>query len=594
MQIAFENSRKKRGINMAPPTKWFMFIACALQLFVPCYLNVQGNKNQKSLIIRVDDVKEFKKLLRTKTNLLVICAQSEKATSKVSHIFEEVAQEMKGKATLAYINCGDEAKKVCKYLKVAPTNFDLKHYKDGDYNKDYDRKLVVKSMVNFLLDPTGDLPWEEDPSAVDVVQLNTEEAFLKLLKKEKNPILVMFYAPWCGFCKRLKPEFAAAATEVKNEVTLVGIDVDKPHMMHLRIQYNITGFPTLFYFIKGQVKFKYGGENSKAGIISWLKNPQESKENVKEAEWADEETNVIHLTDEIFHDFIKQHPSVLVMFYAPWCGHCKQMKPGYTEAAQFLKDEGIQGVLAAVDATKEKKLAQENNIKGFPTVKYFRNGEFAFEVIQRDKEKIIEFMKDPQEPPPPPPPEMKWEEIESDIIHLTDDTFKLLLKKKKHCLVMFYAPWCGHCKKAKPEFMAAAAVFKDDPKVAFAGVDCTVQTATCNSHDIKGYPTFKYFNYGKNSQKYMGGREENDFITFMKDPQNPASTPTSLPTESMQDQWKSFTGYQSLQFLTSSNFDTVIADNVQTLVMFYAPWCGHCKKMKPDFSEASEIVKKEG
>ena len=49
--------------------------------------------------------------------------------------------------------------------------------------------------------------------------------------------------------------------------------------------------------------------------------------------------------------------------------------------------------------------------------------------------------------------------------HLTDATLKTELKRKKHALVMFYAPWCGHCKSAKPEFNQAAAEFKDDPKV---------------------------------------------------------------------------------------------------------------------------------
>ena len=44
-------------------------------------------------------------------------------------------------------------------------------------------------------------------------------------------------------------------------------------------------------------------------------------------------------------------------------------------------------------------------------------------------------------------------------------------------------------------------------KVMFGAVDCTTQQSICNVHDVTGYPTFKYFNYNKNPQKYMGGRE---------------------------------------------------------------------------------------
>ena len=44
-------------------------------------------------------------------------------------------------------------------------------------------------------------------------------------------------------------------------------------------------------------------------------------------------------------------------------------------------------------------------------------------------------------------------------------------------------------------------------QVAFAGIDCTVDRESCQAFDVSGYPTFVYFNYGQNSQKYTGGRE---------------------------------------------------------------------------------------
>ena len=48
------------------------------------------------------------------------------------------------------------------------------------------------------------------------------------------------------------------------------------------------------------------------------------------------------------------------------------MKPDYTEAAQIIKEQDIPAVLAAVDATKHRKVAEEYKIKGFPTLKYFK------------------------------------------------------------------------------------------------------------------------------------------------------------------------------------------------------------------------------
>ena len=104
------------------------------------------------------------------------------------------------------------------------------------------------------------------------------------------------------------------------------------------------------------------------------------------------------------------------------------------------------------------------------------------------------------------------------VVHLTDDDFKPFLKKKKHVLVMFYAPWCGHCKKAKPEYMSAAEQFTADKKTMFAAVDCTKHRSVCDLYDVTGYPTIKYFNFGKRAAPYNGPRNEDGFASFMADP----------------------------------------------------------------------------
>jgi len=81
------------------------------------------------------------------------------------------------------------------------------------------------------------------------------------------------------------------------------------------------------------------------------------------------------LTDANFDEEVKKHEYLLVEFYAPWCGHCKKLAPEYSSAAETLSKNDPPFAIGKLDATEQKKVAEEYGIQGFPTLKWFHNGE---------------------------------------------------------------------------------------------------------------------------------------------------------------------------------------------------------------------------
>ncbi|MDZ7690167.1 MAG: thioredoxin [Balneolaceae bacterium] len=73
----------------------------------------------------------------------------------------------------------------------------------------------------------------------------------------KKPVLVDFYANWCGPCKMLKPILKDLKKRVGDKVTIIKVDVD--NNQQAAIKYQVRGVPTLILFQNGQIKWRHSG-----------------------------------------------------------------------------------------------------------------------------------------------------------------------------------------------------------------------------------------------------------------------------------------------------------------------------------------------
>ena len=102
--------------------------------------------------------------------------------------------------------------------------------------------------------------------------------------------------------------------------------------------------------------------------------------------------NIIPLTDANYTEFMKENKEVLILFYAPWCGHCKAFAPEYSKIADTIKEQGIKVVTARVNAEENEVTSQLNNIEGFPTLKLYVNNEISEYEGDRTVDKLLSFI----------------------------------------------------------------------------------------------------------------------------------------------------------------------------------------------------------
>jgi len=227
--------------------------------------------------------------------------------------------------------------------------------------------------------------------------------------------LVGFYAPWCGHCKNLQPEYTKTAKALSGVVNVAAVDADANG--DLAREYGIQSFPTIKLMTmnkKGVIKTKdySGGRTSldltmaAAGHAMDLvkhrvqgKNGNGGKDQQRRGNAESPNgggrgaggggggggdtpaaggfyagTNVVELTPSRWADAMASSDGWLIEFYAPWCGHCKALKPAWIEAARTLKGGPLKVGAVNCDDEKNKPICGQAGVQGFPTIKYYDVG----------------------------------------------------------------------------------------------------------------------------------------------------------------------------------------------------------------------------
>ena len=392
------------------------------------------------------------------------------------------------------------------------------------------------------------------------------------------------------------------------------------------------------------------------------------------------EEGVMVLGDDNFQTALDANPFILVEFYAPWCGHCKSLAPEYAKAATALAEASSSVKLGKVDATIHKALGEKFEIKGFPTLKFFKNGvpqeysggrtadtivqwvekksgpaakdiatkEDAKAFIEANEVVVIGFFKDKEAAEAVAfnavadinenvkfgitTSEELFEEyevkdkeaavvlfkkfdegknvLEGDItlgtvdsfisanslplvVDFTQETAPMIFKGtiKSHLLLFVPSKHEKH-EEIVEEAKKVAKDFKGE--IMFV----TVDTDGDNARVVEFFgieeaeiPTFRLTATTPNDMlKYAPEKKdltEENLRAFVKKYQAGDLKP-HLKSQDLPEDWDA----TPVKVLVGSNFEAVALDTTKkVLVKFYAPWCGHCKTLAPIWDQLGEAFK---
>lgn len=389
-------------------------------------------------------------------------------------------------------------------------------------------------------------------AASDVHDL-TKDTFEDFVK-ENDLVLAEFFAPWCGHCKALAPEYEEAATTLTDKAIKLA-KVDCTEQQELCQQYGVEGYPTLKVFRGPENIAPYQGPRKAQAIVSYM---------VKQSLPA---VSILS-TAEALEEFKTADKVVLVGYFG---ADDKSSNATFTELAEELRDNYL------FAATSDAALAKAEGVEQPAVVLYksFDEGKTTY-TEGFSKDALVTFAKTAATPL---------------IGEVGPETYSDYMSSGLP-LAYIFSETAEERESLAKDLKKLAEKFKG--KINFATIDAEAfgQHAGNLNLEVGKWPAFAIQDTAKN-QKFPYAEAgdvkkltEKLLSKFVEDYSEGKVEPSikSEPIPEKQD--------GPVTIVVAKNYEEIVLDDKKdVLIEFYAPWCGHCKSLAPKYDELGTLFK---